>query len=197
MTTTTPSRRRLFTTPTSSAKRRRVMTQTSIPKSLQPELKQFATLTNLGTSGANTAIMSIPAYMAQGDGGDQFIGSKFRIVRVRVYFDYSDVVTTSGIRLSLGIPKDPSDTTILSTSTEGTLAIPIMRQVTMLKEMFLKTDGSNLNGYMEWNGPLNVEMNVSGVTPLKNNLILQINSEGVSGSLSSATRTRVEVMFTG
>jgi len=135
--------------------------------------------------------------MAQGNDGDQFIGSKFRIVRVRVYFDYSDITTTSGIRLSLGIPKNPSDGTILDTTTEGTLAVPNMRRVTMLKDMFLKTDGSNLNGYMEWNGPLNVEMNDTGITPLKNNLILQINSEGQSTNIGSSTRTRVEVLFTG
>jgi len=198
MTTITPARRRLFSTPASSAKRRRVMTQTKIPKSLQPELKQFVSdFAGFSTSGTNTAVSSIPIIMSQGDGGNQFIGSKFRIMRVRVYFDYSDVTTTSGIRLSLGIPKDPSDSVILDTTAAGTLIPHNMRSVTMLKEMFLKTDGSNLNGYMEWNGPLNVEMNSGGTSPLKNNLICQINSAGVSTDISATTRTRVEVLFTG
>jgi len=197
MTTTTPTRRRLFTSPASAAKRRRVMTQTSIPKSMQPELKQFVTVANLNTTGTNSAILSIPIAMSQGTDGDQFNGSKFRITRIRVHFDYSDVTTTSGIRLALGIPKDPSATTILDTSISGTVVPSNVRQVTMLKEMYLKTDGSNLNGYMEWLGPLNVEMNDNGTTPLKNNLTLQINSETQATNIASLTRTRVEVLFTG
>ena len=197
MTTTTPARRRLFTSPASAAKRRRVMTQTSIPKSLQPELKQFVTSTGLIATSTNAAVLSIPTSMSQGNDGDQFDGSKFRITRVRVFFDYSDVTTTSGIRLALGIPKDPSSTTILDVGTSGTVIPHNMRQVTMLKQMFLKTDGSNLNGYMEWNGPLNIEMNDTGNSVLKNNLTLQINSDGVANDLSLNTRTRVEVMFTG
>jgi len=197
MTTVTPARRRLFTSPASAAKRRRVMTQTRIPKAMQPELKQWVSFQNLNVSGVNAAFMSIPLFMNQGDDGDDFLGSKFRILRVRVYFDYTDVTTTSGIRLSLGIPKDPGNTTITDIGTAGTLIPHNYRQVTMLKEMFLKTDGSNLNGYMEWSGPLNVEMNSAGSSPLKNNLTLQINSDGVSSSISSLNRTRVEVMFTG
>jgi len=164
---------------------------------MQPELKQWVSSVSMTTSGLNTCFMSIPQFMAQGDDGDDFLGSKYRIMRVRVYFDYSDVTLAGGLRLALGIPKDPSNTTFLDTGTSGSLIPANMREVTMLKEMFLKTDGSNLNGYMEWNGPLNVEMNVTGSTPLKNNLILQINSEAAAASISSNTRTRVEVMFTG
>jgi len=197
MTTSTSARRRLFTSPASSAKRRRVMTQTRIPKSLQPEIKQFVNAITMGTVGANTATLSIPIYMNQGNDGDEFVGSKFRILRVRVFFDYTDVITTSGIRMALGIPKDPSATTVLTNASDGTVVPHNMRQVTMLKEMFLKTDGSNLNGYMEWLGPLNVEMNDTGNTPLKNNLILQVNSIGVGALLAATARTRVEVLFTG
>ena len=200
MTTVTPprsARRRLFPTPASSVKRRRVMTQTRIPRSLQPEIKQFVNAITMGTVGANTATLSIPIYMNQGNDGDEFLGSKFRILRVRVFFDYTDVTTTSGIRMALGIPKDPSATTVLTNASDGTVVPHNMRQVTMLKEMFLKTDGSNLNGYMEWLGPLNVEMNDTGNTPLKNNLILQVNSIGVGALLAATARTRVEVLFTG
>jgi len=197
MTTSTPARRRLFASPASAAKRRRVMTQTRMPKSMQPELKQFINSSPLSVITTNAAALSIPTTMAQGDAGDQFIGSKFRITRVRVYFDYTDVTTTSGIRLGLGISKDPSDNSILEVGTTGTVLPANMRRVTMLKEMFLKTDGSNLNGYMEWNGPLNVEMNSTGSAPLKNNLILQANSDGVAASLADTGRTRIEVLFTG
>jgi len=197
MTTSTPARRRLFTTPTSTVKRRKVMTQTRIPKALQPELKQYVSSANMSTSGLNSAYFSICGIMNQGDDGNDFLGSKMRILRVRVFFDYSDVATTSGIRLSLGVPKDPSDILITDTGTSGTVVPHNMRTVTMLKEMFLKTDGSNLNGYMEWNGPLNCEFVAAGSTPVKNNLILQINSDGVASDISSNTRTRVEVLFTG
>jgi len=197
MTTSTPARRRLFSSPASAAKRRRVMTQTRMPKSLQPELKQFVSSGNLSVTGTNAAYVSIPNIMTQGDGGDQFSNSKFRIARVRVYFDYSDVTTVSGIRMSLGIPKDPSNLTITGTFADNTVIPANMRAVTMLKEMFLKTDGSNLNGYMEWLGPLNVEMNSAGSSALKNNLIFQINSENAAVNLSQASRTRIEVLFTG
>ena len=197
MTTTTPTRRRSFAQSGTAAKRRRVMTQTKIPKALMPELKQFVTSINL-PSTVNSAQLSIPATMNQGDSGVSYDGSKFRIVRVRIYFDYSDVTTTRGIRLALGIPKDPSDTVILTNLGGFSIVEPAnMRQVTMLKEMFLKTDNSNLNGYMEWNGPLNVEMNAAGSTPLKNNLIFQVNSDGVGALLANGTRTRIEVLFTG
>jgi len=197
MTTTTPARRRLFPTPASSVKRRKVMTQTRIPRAMQPELKQWISSATMVLSSANSSTMSIPTFMSQGSDGDQFIGSKFRITRVRVYFDYSDVTFTSGIRLALGVPKDPSTSTILDTSTVGTVIPHNMRRVSILKEMFLKTDSSNLNGYMEWNGPLNVEMNDTGTSPLKNNLILQINADGVASLVGGTTRTRVEILFTG
>jgi len=197
MTTTTPARRRLFSSPASTSKRRKVMTQTRIPKAMQPELKQYVTTSSLQTTGTNTAYLSIPLVMNQGNDGDQFLGSKFRIMRIRVYFDYSDVATTSGIRMALGIPKDPTGFTIFDTGSSGTVTPANMRVTTMLKEMFLKTDGSNLNGYMEWSGPLNIEMSATGTGVLKNNLIFQVNSDGVGSTLSSFTRTKVEVLFTG
>jgi len=197
MTTTTPARRRLFSSPASAVKRRRVMTQTRIPKAMQPELKQFVTTANLQTSGTNTAYQSIPLVMNQGNDGDQFLGSKFRIARVRAYFDYTDVAVTSGVRMAFGIPKDPTTALILDNGTAGTVTPHNMREVTILKEMFLKTDGSNLNGYLEWTGPLNVEMSAAGSGVLKNNLIFQVNSDGVGSNLSTFTRTRIEILFTG
>jgi len=198
MTTVTPARRRLFASPSPAAKRRRVMTQTRLVKLQQPELKQFVSSANLDTHvNGNAAHASIPDIMSQGNDGDQFVGSKYRILRVRIYFDYTDVTLTSGLRLALGIPKNPASTTILDTSAQGTVIPHNMREVTILKEMFLKTDGSNLNGYMEWNGPLNVEMNSVGNVALRNNLILQINADGQAANIAVADRTRIEILFTG
>ena len=197
MTTSTPARRRALTQSGTSAKRRRVMTQTKIPKALMPELKQFVSSVNL-INTVNSAQCSIPLYMSQGNDGDQFLGSKFRILRVRLYFDYSDVTLTNGIRMVFGIPKDPSDTLLLTNlGSINTVEPANMRRVTILKEMFLKTDGSNLNGYMEWSGPINVEMNDTGISVLKNNFLVQINSDGVGLELASSQRARLEVLFTG
>jgi len=117
MTTITPARRRLFSSPASAAKRRRVTTQTKLVKLQQPELKQFVSTANLDTHvNGNAAYASLPDIMSQGNDGNQFIGSKYRILRVRVYFDYTDVTLTSGLRLGLGIPKQPNDLTILDTT---------------------------------------------------------------------------------
>jgi len=197
MTLTTPARRRLFPTPASSAKRRKTMTQTRIPKAMMPELKQFVSTAAL-TSVTDSAYVSIPSIMNPGTGGDDFEGSKFRIMRVRVYYDYSDVATTSGIRMALGMPKISTATTILDTSSvNGTVRPANARSTTILKEKFLKTDGSDLNGYMEWTGPLNVEMNGPGNGIFKNNLIFQVNSDGVGTSLAASSRTAIEVLFTG
>ena len=173
------------------------MTQTRIPKAMLPELKQFVSTANL-TSGTDEAYVSIPSIMNPGTGGDDFEGSKFRIARVRVYYDYTDVASTSGIRMALGMPKVSTATTILPTgATLGTVRPANLRSTTIVKEKFLKTDGSDLNGYMEWTGPLNVEMNGPGNGIFKNNLIFQVNSDGVGASLADASRTAIEVLFTG
>ena len=173
------------------------MTQTRIPKALQPELKQFVSTSAL-SNNTDAAYVSIPSIMNPGTGGDDFEGSKFRIARVRVYYDYTDVATTSGVRMALGVPKISTATTILDdTATNGTVRPANMRSTTIFKEKFLKTDGSDLNGYMEWTGPLNVEMNGPGSGIFKNNLIFQVNSDGVGASLAASSRTAIEVLFTG
>jgi len=100
--------------------------------------------------------------------------------------------------MALGVPKDPSTLSILTTTTNQSQVLPANYfNVTILKEKYLKTDGSDYAGYMEWTGPLNVEMDQGGGTALKNNLIFQVNSTGLGLALSSSVRTRVEVLFTG
>jgi len=190
-----PYRRRLHVTP-SSSKRRKVMTQTSIPKSLMPELKQFIR-TGALSSIFNSAYTSVPVSMGAGTSGVAFLGSKFRIERVRVYYDYSGITVTEGIRMALGIPKDPSNLTILETGANSTTLPANMRKVTILKERFLKTDGSDLNGFLEWKGPLNVEMDDAGAVALKNNLIFQVNSANAGSDLAASGVQAIEVLFTG
>jgi len=196
MVTLTPNRYSSMSNPRST-KRRRVMTQTKLPKALMPEMKQFVSSVSL-TTGANTAYAVIPTLMASGTDGTQFVGSKFRIMRVRVYYDYTDVTITKGVRMVFGIPKDPSSAPLISTATSTNSILPInLRGGTLLKEKFLKTDNSDLNGYFEWSGPLNVEMSESGTFVFKNALIFQVNSDGVGAALALNTRTRIEVLFTG
>jgi len=196
------TRRLPFTTYTPSAKRQRTIvkrTTRSLPvqKWATPETKQFITPGNLD-NGLNEARISLPLAMTQGLAGDNFNGSKFRILRVRVYYDYSDLTPTSAIRMGLGMSKDPSVTSLFSTIPGQETTLPAnYRSVTMLKEKMLKTDGSDHAGIWEWTGPLNVEMNDAGTLVRKNNLTLQINSESLGASLAASSRTRVEVMFSG
>jgi len=196
------TRRLPFTTYQPVAKRQRTMTKRTtralpVKRWATPEIKQFISATTL-TSTTNGAYISIPVAMSQGDSGNQFEGAKFRILKVRVYYDYSTLAPADSIRMGLGVPKDPSTQSIFTTTTGQANVLPANYfNVTMLKEKYLKTDGSDHAGYMEWTGPLNCEMTETGVTPLKNNLIFQVNSAGLGSSLASTTRTRIEVIFTG
>jgi len=198
----TTTRRLPFTTYTPTAKRRRTVaksTSRSLPvrRYATPEIKQWVSAITL-QSTTNGAYTSIPAAMSQGDDGNDFLGSKFRILRVRIYYDYSTLTPTDSIRMALGVPKDPSNTLILTTTTGQSQVLPSSYfTVTMLKEKYLKTDGSDAAGYMEWTGPLNVEKSETGGIVLKNNLIFQVNSSNLGTSLAASSRTRIEVMFTG
>jgi len=198
----TTTRRLPFTTYMPAAKRRRTEVKSKtrtlpVRRYAAPEIKQFISAGFL-TSTANSATYSIPLFMNQGDNGDTFIGSKFRILRVRVYYDYRGLTPTTGIRMAMGIPKDPTQTLIMSATTGQSTLLPTNYfTTTLLKEKFLKTDDSDLNGYLEWTGPLNVEMDVSGATVQRNNLIFQVNSEGIGATIAGPSRTRIEVLFTG
>ena len=196
------TRRLPLTTYQPVAKRQRTMvkrTTRTLPlkRNPTPEIKQWISAVNLTTT-LNGAYVTIPTAMSQGDDGNDFIGSKFRVLRVRIYYDYSTVTVTDSIRMVLGVPKDPSQTAILTTTTGQSQVLPANYfATTILKEKYLKTDGSDHAGYMEWTGPLNVEMNEGGTIPLKNSLIFQVNSSGQGSLLGNSTRTRIEVLFTG
>jgi len=195
-------RRLPFTTYTPSAKRRRTTgrstTRTlSVRRYQAPEVKQFISSTSL-TSVTNGAYASLSVIMTNGDDGNDFVGSKFRILRVRIYYDYTDVTAGNPIRMALGVPKDPTTTSLLTTTALQGLVLPAnYHNITILKEKFLKTDGSDRSGVMEWTGPLNVEMDTQGIAALRNNLIFQVNSENQGAIAGNNTRTRIEVIFTG
>jgi len=196
------TRRLPFTTYTPAAKRRRVTSRAvtrnlPVRQAAKPEIKQWISASTL-PSATDGAYMSIPIYMTQGDDGNDFIGSKFRILRVRVYYDYTGLTITDSVRMVLGVPKDPNSTSILSTTAGQSQTLPSNYfNVTIFKEKYLKTDGSDHAGFLEWTGPLNVEMDQTGASPLKNNLFFQVNSTGNGAGLAVAQRTRIEVIFTG
>jgi len=196
------TRRFPFTTYMPTAKRRRTMTRSTIRtlpvrRNATPEIKQWIS-SSLLTNAANGASASIPTLMTQGDDGNDFLGSKFRILRVRIYYDYTTVTPSDSIRMILGVPKDPSNNLMLTTTSGQSQVLPANYfSTTVLKEKYLKTDGSDHAGYMEWTGPLNVEMTETGASPLKNNLVFQVNSTGQGLNLAQNSRTRIEVLFTG
>lgn len=182
------AKRALFTTPSRASKRRRTAAPRRqkpmrIPKALLPEMKQY-TKSSLSASSTSYAYSSIPSDMGQGDDGDDFIGSNFRIARIRVYYDFSQISLTSGVRMALVIPKDPSTTSvnaILSTTT------PVDKtNFTILFDRLLPDSVDVAAGYFDWSGPLNVEMNKTGTTTLRNNVHLHVYASGVGASMANA-----------
>jgi len=163
----------------------------------KPEIKQWISVAPL-TDVINGAYVSIPVAMAQGDDGNDFLGAKFRILRVRIYYDYTTTTPTESIRMGLGVPKNPDTAELFPVTTGQSQVVPTSYfEYTMLKEKYLKTDGSDYAGMMEWTGPLNVEMNQQGTSPVRNNLLFQVNSPNEGTRLAASNRTRIEVLFTG
>ncbi len=180
------SKRSNYHAPMRTTKRRRTaarpMYRRSIPRSLTPEVKQYFqdSLTTLGTNYGHSVITSD---MSQGDGGNQFLGSKIRILRVRCYYDFSDYVGSlfEGVRLSLYIPKNPTAVVAQLNARD-----PWDKHlVTPLHEILLPKDASALTGVFDWTGPLNVEFDVNGTAALKNALVLQACSNGNGSNISS------------
>jgi len=106
------TRRLPLTTYQPVAKRQRIMVKRTtrillLKRNPIPEIKQWISAVNLITT-LNGAYVTIPIAMSQGDDGNDFIGFKFRVLRVRIYYDYSTVTVTDFIRMVLGVPKDPS-----------------------------------------------------------------------------------------
>lgn len=182
---TSSAKRSLFNTPSRATKRRKASNATAmrIPRSLMPETRQFTQSATTGSFASYTSSV-IPQDMMQGDGGSQFTGSKFRMTRLRVHYDYSNLTLTSGVRIIVYIPKDPSGgpLPIVNSTT------PInTRQTTVLYDRLLPDDPSMLAGTFDVMGPINVEMNEAGTAALKNNITLVVLSNGSGPALRNAT----------
>lgn len=179
---TPTAKRSLFQTPTRAAKRRKASAKKPsmrIPRSLLPETKQYlqSSLTNATT---NAAYSFIPIDMTQGVQSTQFLGSKFRISRIRVFYDVDSSITlTKGVRISVLMNKDPSSTPSLSSE-----LIPWdTTSNTVVHDMFLPNDPGLRTGTFDVVGPFNVEMSTTGSNCQRNNLTVWIQSAGVGAAL--------------
>lgn len=176
------AKRSLFQTPTRVTKRRRSPSKKSVsmrvPKSLLPETKNFIqdSLTNNSTSYAYS---SVPSDMGQGDGGNQFIGQKFRMLRLRVNYDFTQLTITEAVRVSIVMPKDPSTIPTLTAS----LAQWDTSNFTVLHDLLLPDAAEVAAGTFDVTGPLNVEMNSSGTTPLRNNIYIYVHTAGLGATI--------------
>jgi len=186
-----PTKRRLFGTP-GTPKRRKTTAKVvaRIPKALLPEVKQYSVGTLSSDDGSSRAWTSIPVDMSQGDASSQFDGSKFRIAKIRVYYDYSHLAFTSGIRLVVVVPKDVSTTpNIISKNAIDT------NTTTVLYDRLMSPDPANLAGYFDITGPINVSMNTTGTACLRNAVHIHVYSAANGPALRTATA--YAVWFTG
>lgn len=188
------AKRALFQTPTRCSKRSKLATSMKsvmkVPKSMQPEMKQYEKST-LTTAFTGYAYSSIPTDMSQGDASDQFIGSKLRMARLRVNYDWSQLTLTEAVRVSVVIPKDPSTTPFLSNAR----ATWDTAQFTVLHDMILPPDLSVSAGTFDVTGPINIEMTSNGVTCLRNNIQIYVGSNGNGTGL--ANDISYSIWFTG
>lgn len=190
-----PVRRALFQTPQRPTKRRRMTKKKApmrIPKSMLPEMKQYTT-TGLSAS-TNYAYLSLYGSMTQGDGSDQFVGSKFTLKRFRFMYDYSDLsaTLTEGVRISVVIPKDPSITPTITDHIDPWDT----QNYTVLYDSVLPKDPSCLAGTFDVTGPIHMQGSSGGTSPLRNAVHLYVHSAGLGSTLASPSRCSSSVWFT-
>lgn len=191
--TPTRTKRRLdFSTPRSS-KKGRAAPRMRVPRSLLPEVKQYIrpALTN-GPPGGTTASSLITTDMSQGDASNQFIGSKFRIKRIRVHYDFSDIASvTEGFRISVVLSKNAS------------LAIPGLansvspwdtNQIRVLHDLQLSSALEHRAGTFDVTGPFLCTTNFAGTQPITNNIQVQARNFGKAADM--ATRMSYTVWYT-
>lgn len=174
-------KRSLFQTPTRVTKRRRITPRSTmsrrmpmrIPKSILPETKNFVQ-NNLTNTTTNICYSSIPTDMTQGDGGNEFIGKKFRVLRIRVNYDFSQLTVTEAVRFSVLINKDPSTFNLLINARDQWDTA----DRTILYDMILPDSPDTAAGTFDVVGPINVELNQIGNIPLRNNIIIYAHSAG-------------------
>jgi len=166
------TKRRLFGTP-GTPKRRKTTAKVvaRIPKALLPEMKQFIVGNLSSDDGTSRAWSSIPVDMSQGDASSQFDGSRFRIAKIRVYYNYTQISLTDAIRLSVVIPKDVSATP--STTGDNPWDTNIN---TVLYDKFVSHDLLNQAGYFDVTGPINVDMSTTGTSCLRNAVHIHVSS---------------------
>jgi len=187
------AKRALFQTPTRRSKRAKTTTMKTVmkvPKSMQPEMKQFIA-GNLASAAGNSAYSSIPGDMTQGDASTQFDGSKFRVARLRVNYNWSGVTLSDAVRVSVVIPKDPTTVPALVQSRDQWDTTTY----TVLHDMLLSRDPSQAAGTFDVTGPINVEMNSGGTAALRNNIYIYVHSTGQGSAL--AFDMSYSVWFTG
>lgn len=189
------AKRALFTTPSrSTSKRRRITPQSRtvmrVPRALLPETKQFRSTGLIIPSTTDSAYHSIYAAMAQAVGGNQFVGSKFRMLRLRVMYDLSQLSLTEGLRISVVIPKNPSTTPSLSSAVDPWDT----QQYTVLFDRLLGDDTSLVTGTFDVKGPITLEGDTSGVTCLRNNVYVFFYSAGNGAAI--ANRFEYAMWFT-
>jgi hypothetical protein len=122
--------------------------------------------------------------MAQGDSAGEFIGAKFRLTRLRVYYDLSHISFSRGIRISVLIPKKAGTTppgfTIDSWDTN---------LFTVLYDMLLPNDPSVLSGTFDVTGPINIELDGAGVNILRNDILIVFTSSNGATVQSNVSYT--------
>lgn len=188
-----PTKRQLFTTPTRSVRRRtkaKPRTVTRIPRSMKPETKQYISGANF-TNTTNEAYVSVPDAIQQGDNDNQFVGTKLRVLRLRVYYDFSQLSLTDAVRISVIIPKDPTATPSLLYNVD-----PWPNNAyTVLHDMLLPDDPSVLAGTFDITGPINVQYSSGGITPLKNNIYIYLHSASNGASLANLSAVKYSLWY--
>lgn len=159
-----------------------------IPRSLLPETKNY--IGSLSNNTTSSAYSSIPGDMSQGDDGSQFIGQKFRMTRLRVHYDFSQLPFSEACRVSVLIPKDPTTTpTGLNAVSQWDTSV-----YTVLHDMLLPDSPETLAGTFDVVGPINVEMNSLGTGTLRNNIWIYAHS--ASAGAAMAPKVTYQVWFT-
>lgn len=170
--TTTLAPRRLF----GSVSRPRYR----IPRSLLPEMKQFVK-TQLFGANADEAYSSIPLDLTQGDDGNQFVGTKIRIKRLRVMYDFTgySTPTTTAIRISVVIPKDVNFPPAAGTIVSNRYTPINTHDYTVLHDRLVPlASGDYRVGQFDVTMNLPVEFSLGGTSVRKNDLIVIAYSPG-------------------
>jgi hypothetical protein len=185
-------KRSLFQTPTRASKRARSTKRRNsqimrVPAYLKPETKQYFQNALTSTLGG-VVYSSIPTDMAQGDASNQFVGSKVRLTRLRVYYDFSNITFTTGVRITVLIPKKAG-----SLNTVSVTGVFDTDRQTILHDMLLPNDPSVLAGTFDVTGPINVEFDTDGNLCQRNDLHILVAS---SNPTSARTQLSYSVWYT-